>query len=111
MVNARFIKPLDHELIIPLARNIRHIITVEESTIQGGFGSAILELLSDHGINDVIVKRLGISDNFVEHGPQDFLRSKYQVDASAIINAALVMKDSSGRGFGASRKMQISNEG
>ncbi|MBC2713368.1 MAG: 1-deoxy-D-xylulose-5-phosphate synthase [Desulfosarcina sp.] len=89
VVNARFIKPLDHELIIPLARNIRHIITVEENAIQGGFGSAILELLSDHGINDVIVKRLGINDHFVEHGPQNFLRSKYQVDAAAIINAAL----------------------
>ena len=91
VVNARFIKPLDHELIIPLARNIRRFITVEENTVQGGFGSAILELLCDHEINDVIVKRLGISDHFVEHGPQDTLRSKYQVDASAIINTALSM--------------------
>ncbi len=89
VVNARFIKPLDQELIIPLARNIRQIITVEENTVHGGFGSAILELLSDHGVKDVTVKRLGISDLFVEHGPQDALRSKYLVDASAIIRAAL----------------------
>jgi 1-deoxy-D-xylulose-5-phosphate synthase len=91
VINARFIKPLDDEMIIPLARKIRRIITVEENTVQGGFGSAILELLSDHEINDVIVKRLGIHDQFVEHGPQDTLRSKYQVDASAIINTALSM--------------------
>ncbi|MCB2146166.1 MAG: 1-deoxy-D-xylulose-5-phosphate synthase [Deltaproteobacteria bacterium] len=91
VVNARFIKPLDHELILPLARNIRRMITVEENTVQGGFGSAILELLCDHEINDVIVKRLGICDHFVEHGPQDTLRNKYQVDAPAIINAALSM--------------------
>jgi 1-deoxy-D-xylulose-5-phosphate synthase len=91
VVNARFIKPLDHELIIPLARNIHRIITIEENTIQGGFGSAVLELLSDHEINDAIVKRMGINDHFVEHGPQDALRCKYQVDASAIINTALSM--------------------
>lgn len=91
VVNARFIKPLDHELIIPLARNIHRIITIEENTIQGGFGSAVLELLSDHEVNDAIVKRMGINDHFVEHGPQDALRCKYQVDASAIINTALSM--------------------
>ncbi len=91
VVNARFIKPLDHEMIIPLARNIHRIITIEENTIQGGFGSAVLELLSDHEVNDAIVKRMGINDHFVEHGPQDALRCKYQVDASAIINTALSM--------------------
>ena len=103
VVNARFIKPLDQELIIPLARNIRQIITVEENTVQGGFGSAVLELLSDHGINDVIVKRLGISDHFVEHGPQDALRNIYQVDGAAIIDAALEMKDSRDQGVKGSR--------
>ena len=91
VVNARFVKPLDQTLILPLARNIRHIITVEENTVQGGFGSAILELLGDQGINDVVVKRLGINDHFVEHGPQGILRSQYQLDASAIIAAALSM--------------------
>jgi 1-deoxy-D-xylulose-5-phosphate synthase len=93
VVNVRFIKPLDQELIIPLARDIRQIITVEENTLQAGFGSAVLELLSDHGINDVMVKRLAISDQFVEHGPQNDLRHTYKVDASAIINAALDMQD------------------
>ncbi|BBO87626.1 1-deoxy-D-xylulose-5-phosphate synthase 1 [Desulfosarcina ovata subsp. ovata] len=89
VVNARFVKPLDDELILPLARSIRKIITVEENTIQGGFGSAILELISDHGIQDAEIRRLGIQDLFVEHGPQDLLRRKYKLDATAIVQAAL----------------------
>lgn len=91
VVNARFIKPLDQDLILPLARDIRRIITVEENNVQGGFGSAILELLSDHGIQDTTVNRLGIKDRFVEHGPQEALRNKYQLDAAAIIEAARAM--------------------
>jgi 1-deoxy-D-xylulose-5-phosphate synthase len=91
VVNARFIKPLDRELIVPLVQKIRHVITVEENTIQGGFGSAVLEMLSDQGINDFTIKRLGIFDHFVEHGPQEILRSKYRVDAPAIIDAARAM--------------------
>jgi 1-deoxy-D-xylulose-5-phosphate synthase len=91
VVNARFIKPLDTELILCLARAIRRIITIEENTVQGGFGSAVLELLSDHEVNSAVVKRMGIKDHFVEHGPQDTLRRKYQLDASAIINTALSM--------------------
>jgi len=91
VVNARFIKPLDQDLILPLARSIRRIVTVEENSLQGGFGSAILELFSDHGIRDVSVKRLGVEDRFVEHGPQESLRNKYRIDASAIIEAARAM--------------------
>ncbi len=91
VVNARFIKPLDDQLILPLARRIGKIVTVEENTIQGGFGSAVLELLSDHGIGDVIVKRLGIDDHFVEHGPQAMLRSIYEVDAAAIVKTACAL--------------------
>jgi 1-deoxy-D-xylulose-5-phosphate synthase len=93
VVNSRFIKPLDRELIVSLAAKIPHIITIEENALQGGFGSAVLELLSDNGINDVVVKRLGIEDHFVEHGPQDMLRGKYQVNAAAIVEAGLSLLD------------------
>jgi 1-deoxy-D-xylulose-5-phosphate synthase len=89
VVNARFIKPLDDQLILPLVRSIRRVITVEENTIQGGFGSAILELLGDHGVTDAVVKRIGIDDRFVEHGPQNLLREQYALDAAAIIKTAL----------------------
>jgi len=89
VVNCRFIKPLDTELISSLAGKIPHIITVEENVRQGGFGSAVLECLCEAGITGFRIERVGIKDTFVEHGPQNFLRSKYGVDASAIVNAAV----------------------
>jgi 1-deoxy-D-xylulose-5-phosphate synthase len=88
VVNARFIKPLDGELIGSLVSECRRLITVEENALQGGFGSAVLELLAEKGITGVQVRRLGIPDVFVEHGPQDFLRNKYGIDAEGIVRAA-----------------------
>ena len=87
VVNARFVKPLDEELILSLVSKCRRLITVEENALQGGFGSAVLELLEEKGVTGVEVKRLGIPDNFVEHGPQDFLRNKYGIDAEGIVRA------------------------
>jgi len=88
VVNCRFIKPLDTELIGNLARRIQKVITVEENVLHGGFGSAVLECLNNQDIVNVRVKRIGIADIFVEHGPQRKLRSVYGVDAAAIVNAA-----------------------
>jgi 1-deoxy-D-xylulose-5-phosphate synthase len=104
VVNARFIKPLDEDLILPLASSIGRVITIEENTLQGGFGSAILEMLADHGISHVQVKRLGVNDRFVEHGPQNVLRGNYGLDAAAIVKAALEMADSRGQERVASNK-------
>jgi 1-deoxy-D-xylulose-5-phosphate synthase len=87
VVNARFVKPLDGELIGSLVSECRRLITVEENALQGGFGSAVLELLEEKGITGVEVRRLGIPDNFVEHGPQDSLRNKYGIDAEGIVRA------------------------
>ena len=84
VVNARFAKPLDIELICQAANRIRRIITVEENVLSGGFGATVLELLEKSGISDVKVKRLGIPDEFVEHGNQSFLRSLYHLDAQSI---------------------------
>jgi 1-deoxy-D-xylulose-5-phosphate synthase len=67
VVNARFIKPLDTELLLGLARNAELLITVEDHALQGGFGSAVLEELSDHGVQ-VPVHRLGIRERHVPHG-------------------------------------------
>ncbi|MEJ2169356.1 MAG: 1-deoxy-D-xylulose-5-phosphate synthase [Desulfobacterales bacterium] len=89
VVNCRFVKPLDADLIGCLACKIPRIITIEENVRQGGFGSAVLECLGDKGITGFQIRRLGIPDNFVEHGPQILLRSKYAVDAAAIVNAAV----------------------
>jgi 1-deoxy-D-xylulose-5-phosphate synthase len=87
-VNCRFIKPLDIEVIRSLAKKIPRIITVEENVRQGGFGSAVLEALNDTGLNAFQLERIGIPDTFVEHGPQKLLRSKYGIDATAIVETA-----------------------
>jgi 1-deoxy-D-xylulose-5-phosphate synthase len=72
--NARFVKPLPGEELLSLAGRFSRILTVEENVLQGGFGSAVLEFLADSGaLTGLTVKRLGISDHFVEHGPQPAL--------------------------------------
>jgi len=84
VVNCRFVKPLDEELILTLSSKAAKIITVEENVLQGGFGSAVLELLADNQLLKQ-VKRLGIPDTYVEHGPQSVLRSNYGIDAEGIV--------------------------
>jgi len=68
VLDARFIKPLDRKLILEKATAAGKVVTVEEGVLAGGFGSAVLELLCDEGIQDVTMSRLGIPDDFVEHG-------------------------------------------
>ncbi|MEZ4354621.1 MAG: 1-deoxy-D-xylulose-5-phosphate synthase [Myxococcota bacterium] len=67
VLNARFVKPLDRERILDLARRCRVIVTVEEHSVMGGFGSAVLELLAEEGLRRP-VRLLGIPDQLVEHG-------------------------------------------
>jgi 1-deoxy-D-xylulose-5-phosphate synthase len=88
VVNCRFVKPLDNDLICALAKKIPRVITIEENVRIGGFGSAVLEALNDEGLTGIQVERIGIADTFVEHGPQQLLRSLYGVDAPAIVKAA-----------------------
>ena len=88
VVNCRFVKPLDIDLIVSLAEKIPNIITVEENVLQGGFGSAVLECLIDNGLSGLSVKRIGVPDTFIEHGPPDLLRSKYGLDSENIVNTA-----------------------
>lgn len=88
VINARFVKPLDAELILAQGRRTGRIITVEENALQGGFGSAVLELLQDNGADQVKVKRLGIPDRYIEQGPQAQLRKDVGIDAEGIETAA-----------------------
>ncbi len=88
VVNARFAKPLDEELIAGLAAQCKRVVTVEENVAAGGFGSAVLECLADAGLTGVRVLRLGIPDQFIEHGPQGVLRRRYGLDAAGIVQAA-----------------------
>ncbi len=85
VVNCRFVKPLDTDLICELAGKIPNILTVEENVRQGGFGSAVLEALHDAEIGGIRLKRLGIADIFVEHGPCNALRARYGIDAAGIV--------------------------
>ncbi|TWJ32913.1 1-deoxy-D-xylulose-5-phosphate synthase [Geobacter argillaceus] len=84
VVNARFVKPLDRELILAVARRCGTVVTVEENALQGGFGTAVLELLADERETAVRVKRIGIPDRFVEHGSQAQLRKDLGLDAEGI---------------------------
>jgi 1-deoxy-D-xylulose-5-phosphate synthase len=84
VVNARFAKPLDAELIKELAGDIKRLVTVEENTLSGGFGNSVIDLLQQSGITDVKVKVIAIPDEFVEHGSQARLRAKYNLDAEGI---------------------------
>ena len=88
VVNCRFIKPLDIETISEWVIKIPRVLTVEENVLAGGFGSAVVEALSDKGIGPFKIKRMGIPDQFVEHGSQQVLRNKYGIDAPAIAQAA-----------------------
>jgi 1-deoxy-D-xylulose-5-phosphate synthase len=75
LVNARFVKPLDKNLIMPLASRIQKVVTMEEGTLIGGFGSAIVELLNDNEIN-IPVYRIGIPDVLVDHASPDQSKEK-----------------------------------
>jgi 1-deoxy-D-xylulose-5-phosphate synthase len=60
------------------------LITVEENTLAGGFGSAVMELLASSGINDIKIENIALPDRFIEHGSQELLRSMCGVDAEGI---------------------------
>jgi 1-deoxy-D-xylulose-5-phosphate synthase len=87
VINARFVKPLDSKLILGEALRTGNLVTVEENALQGGFGSAILELLEQERVAGVRVKRLGIPDRFIEHGSQAQLRKDLGLDAAGIASA------------------------
>jgi 1-deoxy-D-xylulose-5-phosphate synthase len=84
VVNARFVKPLDKELILALARSHGSIVTVEDHYLMGGFGSAVMELLEQNRLHEVRVLRLGWPDRLIEHGGQGLLLAKYGLDTDAI---------------------------
>src|SRR5688572_6660912 len=85
VINARFVKPLDSALLLALARTKRLIVTVEEAYLAGGFGSAILELLEENGLQDkVSLVRMGIPDRIVTHGDAKLLLAKYGLDSDGI---------------------------
>lgn len=83
VVNMRFIKPVDEDLIVELCKNHELLVTVEENVIHGGAGSAVAEVLSAHGLHNQLLQ-LGLPDRFIEHGSQSELLAECGLDANGI---------------------------
>ena len=95
VINPRFIKPLDSELITEWAVKTGRVVTVEDNARMGGFGSAVLEMLAAAGHHTVKVKTLGYGDRYMEHATQKILWHLGHIDVPAITNAAMEMMDRS----------------
>jgi len=88
VVDARFVKPLDNQLLVEQARNANLVVTVEENALQGGFGSAVAELFADENVMTRLI-RIGLPDRFIEQGSQTELRTLCGIDAKAIARRIL----------------------
>lgn len=88
VVNARFIKPLDTQTILRAIEDTGFVLTVEEGTLEGGFGSAVLEAANDARLRTDHVRRLGIPDRFIEHGERGELLTELNLDLPGIVTAA-----------------------
>jgi 1-deoxy-D-xylulose-5-phosphate synthase len=91
VINARFVKPLDDETILRAIGDSPFVVTVEEAALMGGFGSAVLEMATDQGLNAAHVRRLGIPDRFIEHAERNEQLAALGLDAEGIAAACRQM--------------------
>ena len=95
VVNMRFIKPLDEEILSHIADTTCNILTAEENVLSGGLGSRVASALHNLGFSGINLSSIGITDEFTEHGPQDVLRKNYRLDSAGILEqAGLMLKNS-----------------
>jgi 1-deoxy-D-xylulose-5-phosphate synthase len=87
VINARFVKPIDSDVVLRAVRDCGFIVTVEEGALMAGFGSAVLETAADAGVDTSRVRRLGISDKFIEHAERGELLADLGLDANGIAGA------------------------
>lgn len=99
VVNARFAKPLDQELIFQAATQIGRLVTVEEGCLAGGYGAAVCEALADAGLHTTAVRRLGVPDRFMSHGSTEGLRAECGLTAEGIAAACREVSSSSGEAW------------
>ncbi len=85
VINARFIKPLDEEMLHSLLQKRMPILTVEEAMLEGGFGSAVLEFAHDHNYHSAVIDRIGIPDKFIEHGSVNKLLEEISLTTDQVI--------------------------
>lgn len=88
LINARFVKPLDTELLEELAKDHSLFVTIEENVITGGFGEQVMDYVSRAALN-VHVRNIGISDEYVEHGNVEVLRKEVGLDRDAIVKQTI----------------------
>ena len=88
MINARFLKPLDTDAILRAVSESSFLITVEESTLVGGFGSAVLEAANAAGLKTDHIRRLGIPDRFIDHAERSEQLADLGLDVAGILRAA-----------------------
>jgi 1-deoxy-D-xylulose-5-phosphate synthase len=99
VVNARWAKPLDEEMIMRLAKGARRLVTIEDHVAAGGFGSAVLELLESRGIHDIDVRVLGCPDKPIEHGAPSILKELYGLSSSHLKEVIRDMVRSESKGY------------
>ena len=86
----RFVKPIDKDILHQVGKSFKNVITIEDGTVVGGFGSAVLEFISESGYN-LNIKRLGIADQFIDHGTPQELHRECGFDVEGIIKEAVLM--------------------
>jgi 1-deoxy-D-xylulose-5-phosphate synthase len=89
VINARFVRPIDGQMIEDICASCKSIITIEEGVLGGGFGSAVLEFIERENIKGVRVKRFGLPDKFIEHGKRDELFKKYNLTPGTICDVIM----------------------
>jgi 1-deoxy-D-xylulose-5-phosphate synthase len=89
VVNARFVKPLDEQLILERARRCGRLVVIEEHSPHGGFGAAVLECLAHHNVSDVPVLHFALPDRFVHHGTRDLLFREVGLDVPTMVGTTL----------------------
>lgn len=85
VINARFVKPLDKDLLLEKIRDCKYIFTLEENVLAGGFGSAVLEMMTENALFDKKVRCIGIPDEFVTQGSVDILKEQLNLDEEGIL--------------------------
>ncbi len=93
VINVRYVKPIDRDMVINYGRETGSLITLEEGILEGGFGSRLLRIINDSGLEDIEVKTMGIPDQFIEHGNRDILLQEYGLTVEKTVNNALELME------------------
>ena len=96
VVNVRFVKPLDSHTICKAIEECGFVLTIEEASLMGGFGSAVLEAANDAGLSTTHVRRLGLPDRFILHAERDEQLAEVGLDVDGIMRAASALAVATG---------------